>query len=612
MLPRHIVVDFIARNDDQQDQQQQVLVNANPPQSLSSALADLDNASGGLDHSMVVLHLDPLLSSSTAMSATITKKEVLQQVVEWLQGHQQSEIQIVLTASTPLALWRLQNFVLLKEHKHKEQQDQQGHHQQQQTTTSLPIFHLAVLGPNQALREQVLSSLRPATLPVVEKEEKKNEEEEEDGRGEEGGKDEVSLNADKEEDEQDSHTINVPSSSSSATLQQQEEFWSLRPSLNSTAAAAASDDSLSTLIVSERDKLREALEETNNDAAVLLWNILHAIHGERIDLLSQTQMTAAQEGVVPLALLLELCDHDFRKLENLMAQGWLEPFHPEVFEAEGEVEMSQSQEAKEDDDHREGEQQDTTLTTTKESTKPLLVCRGSMETLGGNELVAGTHQEEAFLALTQTSLPTMLTTPAPVTLAWKALKLDQNFALKMNARADARHFAQQAAVLQQHRQALNAEWGQLYQGRLALRERKDELTTEDFIGLQLELMRLERSAASRALEMSLRHKRLRELHMQLKDVLEEDSKDLPSLGLLAPVPSAAAAANNNNQQEPMMAVPVEEIVLAEMNRGLRGVPVEDLSSSSSPSSPSSQKRQQQTREGQASRRRWWWPFGKKE
>lgn len=230
----------------------------------------------------------------------------------------------------------------------------------------------------------------------------------------------------------------------------------------------------------------------------------------------------------------------------------------------------------------EDEQEGKHDTAADASSTSMILCRASSETLGHIPFpLSGT---------------TSITTPALVTLAWQALQQEHDVIRLMRARADARHFIQESSVLHRHRLLLQAEWEQLWKGRVALQERIQELSLEDFIALQLELLRLEKAAASRAYEMSRRAQRLRDLHGQLKDTLTGKDVEVPALALLEP-PSLSAAADAEGEQRGHR-IPIEEKVLVDMDRGVRGVPVSVVH-------PDEKKDAEEKKKG----RSWWrwWP-----
>jgi len=652
-----------------------------------------------------VLHLSPLLSLPSATPAT---NEMLRRAVEWIkrrqlsdnynhQGHEegQQNLQIVLTATNPLGLWRLQNFFRQQQQQQQQQEQQQQdgevNKKEKKEEGDIPIFHLEVLGPTHGylLKQASLllgvSSLPNETTATTATTSETTETADLEPKPEQRGAEAAAaapppiFKADDEHDQpSDQEEKSMVSSKAANTLALQ-QFLSLQPTLGVLSHFSEAHDAdtagqiFHDLVAKETQRLRAAFgvssssnssdssssssSNRNSTAAIIFWDVLHAIHGERVDMLSQGRVDGSgQPGVVALETVLQLCDNNFRILEALIAEGWVEFCYPELKGSSVEEGSSAALAASELAEGRgegeedgledaagppppassEGGDEDVCVAEAEaeaEAATPLthwLMCRGSLETLQGTVINSSNSsregEEKGEGGLDSIPLPKRLTTPAAVTMAWKALEMDPALAQHMHARADARHFVQEASLLSFHRQALSAEWAQLHEARMVLRERAPDLTDADFIGLQLELIRLEKSAASRALEMSLRCKRMEGMHEKLSGVL--GAEEVPSLAMLGEQLASSGSSGGDweeRKEEDLVGVsgegnaqfwvPIEEKVLVEMGRGVRGVPVVDVTSSMQPSSSSSSSSEEDEEgKGNKSSARWWkrgwWPWRK--
>jgi hypothetical protein len=675
----------------------------------------------------VVLNLTPLLSLPIATPAT---NDMLRRVVDWIMGRQFSQpyndqeqgqehqsLQIVLTATNPLGLWRLQNFFSMLQHQHEQEEEEDEQHLEQRDGNeredkkkemNIPIFHLEILGPTHGyLFKQASLLLAPSSLPAPRTTTSTTS---------------VAMAADSEqeiaetalaavspsffkgeEDHTSEHDYPPGQEAGSMVVDKAaidlQHFLSLQPTLGVLSHLSDAHDPdtasaiLQNLVANETERLRAAFSSSSSSsssggsrkgtstAAIILWDVLNAIHGDRVDMLSQGQIEGgtAQPRVVPLESVLQLCDNNFRILEALIAEGWVEFSYPELKGCSVSVEESPSlfSGSVEETEGREGSGRDReeggiegderpTVIAKKigappppdslegygnlpaslpgpESVKvtgaptpeaPWLICRGSLETLQGSGMnnndsssSSKESEDEREGGLDSVPLPKWISTPAVVTMAWKTLEIDPALARYMQARADARHFVQEAHLLKYHREALGMEWAELHKARIVLRQRAPELSDADFIALQLELIRLEKSAASRALEMSLRCKRLEELHDKMSGVLEPE--EVPSIKLLKERVVSSGSSNGDlkeNETEGVVVgrsvegnaqfwVPIEEKVLGEMGRGVRGVPVVDVTSSmrslsSSSSSSSTDEEGKGKKSGASWWRRSWWPWRK--
>lgn len=712
----HIRIHFQSKKDKGEEDVDLQLCSQVRPHYQETALLSLteNGETHGADVSLkagtVVLDLSSLLSLPNSSSSSI---KMLRRVLAWIERQQVSprhvegenrqrgeSLQFILTATTPLALWRLQN-VAREQYQEQTQKNyaKRGEDESESNVSAThdrgdtPIFHLQILGPNHDLLvrqvDWLLKStcLSPDSTPV----------ELTLTRADSPSKEGMSKPPPDSKPEESSGVSPSPNHVAAEVDNEASdelilnEFLSFRPSLGVLSSLSGAKDAkegakrVKDLVATETARLRVLLEggggKSHTDQpcmkAVLLWDVLQAIHGESIDIITCGNVqSAAQRGIVSLEKVLQLCDNNFGQLEALLAEGWLEFYYPEIDQtlqngssAEGENEkgrgksyrhahieknptaretltadgalsawsdplvMRKGSERMGESSaeilrafHSEGEEggaevvNGTAVRSQLRSTEvalgslndqnPLLVCQGSFENLHGSDT------DDDDKGLDSVPLPRWLTTPATVALAWKNLEMDPALIKRMNVRADARHFVQEASLLQYHRQALSAEWAELYRGRGALRARASELTDEDFINLQLELIRLEKGAASRALEMSLRRKRLQELHRALGDSLS--AEETPSMELLkgeVPQPTRhvfekGAVVGEEipgpyiEGQDPYDELPIEERVLVEMDRGLRGVPVVDVTASMS-----SSRAQEEDKETAAAWK--WWPWRRK-
>lgn len=740
-----VVVDFSSQDDGQSVQATYRIQSGSQPLrhlSFFGETEDKDFEAAPLTGT-VVLNLTPLLSLPVATPAT---NDMLRRVVDWIterqlprpyndkgQGDKHQSLQVVLTATNPLGLWRLQKFSRLLQqqhhhlqrlrlpHQHQEEEgkseqrlEQQGSLEEDDKTkekeAAIPIFHLEILGPTHGylFKQASLllgSSSSPAPPTATSTTAVAMTVESEQGIAGTATTT-VSPSFTDEEDhppehdqppDQEAGFMVVDKAANALDLR---HFLSLQPTLGVLSHFSEARDpdtaaaTLHNLVANETERLRSAFSSTisssgssrkgTTTAAIILWDVLNAIHGDRIDMLSQGQIEGGttQPRVVPLESVLQLCDNNFRILEALIAEGWVEFSYPELKGSSVTIEGSQSpfsgnveepegregsgrgqEEPQIEGDERqtvnaenivapsqpdlpEGYEHESAIFPEAESgtateipiaDESWLICRGSLETLQGggmknsdssNSSNKGSKEskDEEEGGLDSVPLPKWISTPAAVTMAWKTLEIDPALARYMHARADARHFVQEANVLGHHREALGMEWAELHKARMVLRERAPELSDEDFISLQLELIRLEKSAASRALEMLLRCKRLKELHEKMCGVLT--AEEVPCIKLLSGqlVSSGSCGGDfqenetdggvtcGSGEENAQFWIPIEEKVLAEMGRGLRGVPVVDVTSMQSSSlSLSSSETDQEGKGEKSSASRWmrsWWPWRK--
>lgn len=174
--------------------------------------------------------------------------------------------------------------------------------------------------------------------------------------------------------------------------------------------------------------------------------------------------------------------------------------------------------------------------------------------------------KKAFVALTQDPdahailrARSALSTGLQTTVFRKAISPSPSICCVYHGRSELRHVSLQQSYLNADREVLAQEWRALGDARAALEVRRHELRDDDFVGLQLELIRREQGAASRALEMRQRQTRLRQTRAQIKSSATQRDRVLAHW---QGVPEAGGA------------VPPEELVLFEMESGRKGRPVD--------------------------------------
>ncbi len=574
---------------------------------LSFSSSSPDEARG-----MVVLDVSSLVATAPGTEEGRAAGATLRELFEWARAEPQQRQHVLFAASSPLALWKAQLLATGKgglpspEGVGKQEQEQEEEESVDgEGLLGAPVLHVQVEGMNRPLLDWIVSQAEAekkgvaAAVPAL----PPPEPQETDSSGIDAAVD-AAGGAEFESEDVANVAAGAAAEEAEAEVRQQPPMdlkAELAPllrlgprldvlldALQDGGAVGAKDAAvgreearlLSALGAAEAD-----VSEEDGGRGVLLWDVLGALHGERLDVVTRTRLGLGEPGTLPLETLVHLCSEEpdlLGKVEALMADGWLQVHHPGLGLASSPSASSGA-----------GSPPPTT------AEAPAVLCRAAApEPLGGVRL--------PFTAAT------LVTTPALVTLAWRNVAPDTAVAARLNARSDARHLAQQAALLRGQRLALRAEWAHLRQGRAALEERQRELQPGDMAALQLELIRLEKAAASRAYEMRHRARHLGELRARLAEALP--AAHVPAADVLAAPAdddhdaAAAAAAAGGLDAALMPPLSIEERVLLDVDRGLRAVPVERLISSFS--SGGVQEEGEKEEEEEEGQKAGWWARAK--